>query len=53
MKDINQSELAEMLDLPTPWHAVPDEQVYIKLQTSLSGLTPEQVQERLQVVTKP
>ena len=47
MKEVNQTELAEMLDLPTPWHAVPDNEVYVKLQTSLSGLTPEQVQERL------
>lgn len=47
MKGANQTELAEMLDLPTPWHAVPDEDIYVKLQTSVGGLTPEQVQERL------
>lgn len=40
-------QLVEMPGQPIPWHAIPEEQVFTKLQTNLSGLSPEQVEERL------
>jgi P-type Ca2+ transporter type 2C len=41
-----QVQLAEMPNQPIPWHAIEDEQVYQKLQTTLTGLDPQDVVER-------
>ncbi|NPV77091.1 MAG: HAD-IC family P-type ATPase [Anaerolineae bacterium] len=35
-----------MPNQPIAWHAIPDDKVFNKLQTSLSGLSQEQVEER-------
>ncbi|MGQ9502832.1 MAG: cation-translocating P-type ATPase [Anaerolineae bacterium] len=37
----------EMHDRSIAWHAIPDDQVFRKLQTTTGGLTPSQVEERL------
>jgi len=46
MQNPNRVELVEMPNQPIPWHATPEEQVLVKLQTDLRGLSPAQVEER-------
>lgn len=46
MQNPNRVELVEMPGQPILWHAVPEEQVLVKLQTDLRGLSPAQVEER-------
>lgn len=42
----NQVKPVKMPDQPIPWHAIPDDKVFKKLQTSLNGLDSNQVKER-------
>lgn len=46
MQNPNRVELVEMPGQPILWHAIPEEQVLVKLQTDLRGLSPAQVEER-------
>ncbi len=47
MKVPDPFESAETPDHSIPWHALPEEQVQVKLQAGLNGLSSEQVAERL------
>lgn len=47
MQDPNRIELVEMPHQAIPWHALEEEQVLLKLQATLRGLSAEQVAERL------
>jgi magnesium-transporting ATPase (P-type) len=46
MQNCNKVQLVEMPKQPIPWHAIPVEEVLVKLQTDLRGLSPAQVKER-------
>lgn len=46
MPNHNKVVLVEMPNQPIAWHATPDERVYSKLQTNLSGIQQSEVQER-------
>jgi Ca2+-transporting ATPase len=41
------AELIEMPNQPIAWHAIPEDKVFIRLQTNLNGLSLQQVKERL------
>jgi magnesium-transporting ATPase (P-type) len=44
--EINRVHLTEMPNQPIAWHAIRVDQVQVKLQANLAGLSPQQVQER-------
>jgi len=44
--DVNNVQLIEKTNQPVAWHALPEENVFQKLQSSLSGIAREEVEER-------
>ena len=46
MSELERIILSETPNEPLPWHALPDDLVLLRLQATMEGLEPEQVQER-------
>lgn len=44
--DVNNVQLVEKTNHPVAWHSLPEEIVYKKLQSSISGIAREEVEER-------